>query len=58
MEILLIAKWHWRLVEASIPKMKRYDVRYHDEIQKNTWIADSGALTHMGDSDVGSYDGC
>ena len=42
-------------LEACVknPKVKRYNVGYNDEILKNTWIADSGASTHMGNSDVG-----
>ena len=45
-------------LEACVktPKMKRFYEGYNDKILKNTWIADSGASTHMGNSDVGMTD--
>ena len=45
-------------LEACVktPKMKRYHAAERDQIRKNTWIADSGASTHMGNSDVGMTD--
>jgi len=41
---------------VNTPRLKRYNAGQNDEIQKNTWIADSGASTHMGNSDVGMTD--
>ena len=45
-------------LEACVktPKMKRFYEGYNDKILKNTWIADSGASTHMGNSDEGMTD--
>ena len=45
-------------LEACVktPKMKRFYEANNDKILKNTWIADSGASTHMGNSDVGMTD--
>jgi hypothetical protein len=41
-----------------MPKVKRFNVGSKDMIQKNTWIADSNALTHIGNSDAGMTNVC
>jgi hypothetical protein len=43
---------------VNMPKVKRFNVGSKDMIQKNTWIADSDALTHIGNSDAGMTNVC